>query len=270
MKKINFYYSLLRRFSKIGKRRRFIGAAVFLSLLMLFSSFLSFQQMLFFLPIMALFVYLAVFFSILEGIDKIEWLMLFIHAAFFTVAFDLFFFLLPARWLTRILFIIIYMIFIYAILLSANIFNVGVVKSLQLFRVAFSVNFLFLTITSFLIFSLILSFKLSFIFDFILILIFIFPMALQFLWSINPTVTLDRQLVKYALLVSLFVAQVGLVFTFMPIRLVIMSLFLTACFYSFLGLFHAFIEKRLFKDRVREFLFVLIFVFVMTILSIKW
>lgn len=254
---------------KIEKRRRFIIATLLLSFLMLFSTFLSFNQLKYFIFASIITAYFLTFFSILERIHKIEWLTLFLHPVYFTLAFDLFYFLLPVRWLTRIPFIIIYAVSIYAILLSSNIFNVGVAKSLQLFRVAFSVNFLFLTISSFLVFNLILSFKLNFALNFILVFIFIFPLILQFFWSIDPKTSLDRKLIKYAFIISLFLSEITLVFCFLPLRQIIFALLLTACFYSLLGLFHAYIEGRLFANRIKEYLFVLIFVFIIVLLSVS-
>lgn len=260
----------LKYFSKVGKRQRFIISSLLLSFLILFSSFLTFSQARYFLIIIFLTTYFFVFFSILEGIDKIEWLMLFLLPVYFSLVFDAFYFLLPGRWLTRIPFVAIYTVSIYAILLSSNIFNVGVERSLQLFRAAFSVNFLYLVLTALLVFNLILSFKLGFFYNFILIFLLSFPLALQFLWTINPKVILEREIVKYTFLIALFVAEISLIFSFIPIQSTIFALFLTACFYSLAGLFQAYLEGRLFKERIREFIFVLIFVFVIVILSVRW
>ncbi len=260
---------IFESFVKIEKRRRFILASIFLSFVIFFSSFISFNQLRYGIPLIIIVTYGAVFFAILERINRIEWFMLFIQPVYFTLFYTVFYFLLPMRWLTRIPFVGLYGIIMYALLLSSNIFNVGAVKSVQLFRVAFSVNFFLASITAFFIFSVILSLKLHFFMDFILIGVFIMPVVLQFLWSINPTTLFDSKLLRYSLLISLFVGEVGLIFSFMPIRSIIFALFLTAFFYSMLGLFHAYIDGRLFKARVREFLFVLFFVFIITILSVK-
>lgn len=270
LKKLSIISLFIRIFAKIDKRKRFIIATLFLSLLIFFSSFVSFNQLKYILPIIALFTYGATFFAILERINGIEWYMLFIHPVYFTILYDLFYFLLPIRWLTRIPFFGLYAIIIYALLLSSNIFNVDAAKSIQLFRVAFSVNFLLTTITAFFVFSVILSIRLYFLMDFVVITVFVLPIVLQFLWSVNPSTFFDQKLLKYALLISLFIGEIGLVFSFMPVRPIIFALFLTSYFYSMLGLFHAHITGRLFKERVREFLFVLVFVFIVTMLSVRW
>src|SRR3989344_93598 len=265
IKKIGLLFSpIIRMVAQIEKRRRFVIASLFLSILLLFSSFVSFTQLKYIIPLIVVLTYGVVFFAILERINGIEWYMLFVHLVYFTIFYTLFYFLLPIRWLTRIPFVGLYGIVIYALLLSSNIFNVGAVKSVQLFRVAFSINFFLISITAFYIFSIILSLKLHFFLDFILFGILIFPITIQFLWSINPSTVFNKELLKYSLLIILFIAEAGLIFSFMPIRSIIFALFLTALFYSMLGLFHAYIDGRLFKDRVREFLFVLFFVFIIT------
>ncbi|HLC94697.1 MAG TPA: hypothetical protein VJH96_03975 [Patescibacteria group bacterium] len=261
---------LIRLISRISKRRRLIIATVSLVCIMLYSTFLSFSSIKYVILAVAAATYFFTFFSILEGINKYEWLMLFIAPVMFTVAFNLFYFLLPVRWLTRIPFVALYAISLYALLLSSNIFNVGVVKSLQLFRVAFSVNFLFLTMTAFLICNVILSFRLNFVLNFFLIFIALFPLALQFIWSAKPKVTLDKETVLYSLLIALYVAEVSVVFSFMPLKQAIFALVLTGCFYSLLGLFYSYLDRRLFTERVREFIFVIIFVFIIAFLSLAW
>lgn len=270
LSKIFSYQFFLRIFSRVEKRQRFIIATLLLTLTVLSSSFLNFSEVRYFIFVVAAVSYLLTFFSILEGISKVEWLMLFVVPVYFTISLILFYFLLPVRWLTRLPFVLIYAISIYALLLSSNIINVGVVKTLQLFRAAFSINFLYLTITSYLVFNLILSFKLSFVYNFFLVMILSFPLVLQFLWSIEPKDNLERQLLKYSFLISFILAQGVYLLSFMPIRTTIFALFLTASFYSLLGLFQAYLEERLFKERIREFVFVIIFVFIIVILSAKW
>jgi hypothetical protein len=164
----------------------------------------------------------------------------------------------------------VYGVAIYALLLSQNIFNVGVTKSIQLFRAAFSVNYMILTFSSILSFSLILSFRLNFISNFILLYIATIPLMFHFLWSVNPKEKLDRSLLYFSLLLSLIVAEVGVIFSFTPISSAIFALLLTGIFYSLCGLFQAFLTQRLFKERIREFIIVLIFVFIIVLLSLNW
>lgn len=270
LKKLNLYEFLSNLFIKIDKRQRFIFATLILSFLLFTSTFLSFTNALYFLGIIIIAVYIFTFFSVLEGINGAEWLMLFIVPICFTIAFNLFFFLLPGRWLTRIPFIIIYAISIYAIMLSQNIFNVGEMKNLQLYKAAFSVNFLYVILGSFLIFNLIFSFKLNLIFNFLLVFILSIPLIMHFYWSINPKTRIEKHVFDYTLITSLILAESALVYSFIPIKANILSLFLTTEIYSVSGLIHAYIEDRLFKERIQEYIFVLVFIFIMTLFTITW
>src|SRR3989344_5318726 len=141
------------RFRAIEKRYRLIFSFLTLSAILFGSTFFFFTESVIFIPILIISTYMLTFFAILEGIEGFEWFSLFIMPVLITVSFYLFFFLFPVRWITRVPFILIYCVSMYASLLCANIFNVGVEKSLQLYRAAFSVNFFYQTIVGFLLFN---------------------------------------------------------------------------------------------------------------------
>lgn len=269
-KKKSLYPFFLRIFGRIGKRRRFIAASFILTVIFLISSFFTYNEAKFLIGIIAIMTYFLTFFALLEGISGIEWLMLFLVPVYFTAAYYLFYFFFPGRWLTRLPYSVVYAISIYAIMLASNIFNVGATKSLQLFRAALSINYLYLTITTFLTYNLILSFRFGFIANFLLVFLATFPLAWQFIWAINPRTNYQGDTVNMAALLSLIIAEGALVMSFVPMKPTILALLLTAGFYSLAGLFQAHVENRLFKERVREYLFVLIFVFIVAMLSIRW
>lgn len=269
-KKIDLYSFLSKYFSKIDKRQRFIFSSLVLTGLLFFSTLLTYTHAQIFLIVIILAVYFFTFFSILDGIDSWEWAMLFLLPIYFTIAYNLFFFLLPGRWITRVPYIIIYAVSIYGIMLSSNIFNVGEMKNLQLYKAASSVNFFYLILTFFLMFNLVFSFKLNFIFNFILIFILSLPLVTQFYWSINPKTILESHVRKSAIFTTLLIGEAAIIFSFVPLASNIFALILTAVFYSVGGLFQAHIEERLFRERIQEFIFVLIFIFIMSIFTIKW
>ncbi len=261
---------MFKRLTQISKRRRLMISTAVLTVLLIISTFFNVDESQFFIILIGVAAYFFTFFSILEGISDKEWLVLFIPPVYFTLVFYFFYFFLPQRWLTRLPFVTIYAISIYALLLSQNIFNIGAEKSLQLFRAASSVNYLYLTISEFLISSLILSLKLLFIYNFVLMFIASFPLALQFLWAVNPKESIDREVVRYAWLIAFIIAQGALVFSFIPLSSAVFALLLTACFYSLCGLFQAYLQARLFKERIREYIFVMGFISGIVILSLRW
>lgn len=264
------YSFFLKFFGRIEKRQRFIFATAILTLLFTGATFFGFEKVWIVAPVILVSVYFLMFIAILEGITRKEWITLFIHPMYFSLVFYLFYFFVPQRWLTRLPFILIYGISMYAISLSQNIFNVGVSKSLQLFRAAFSVNYLFLTISSFLAYSLIISLRLHFVFNMLLIWIASFPLVLQMLWSVEPKDTISKDILAYAFFISLLLGELGGILSFMPMNQSIFALVLTSVFYSTTGSFYTYMQGALYKERVREFILVFGFALGVLILTLKW
>lgn len=257
-------------FRRIEKRQRLIIATFLLTLLFTGATFFSFEWTYVFVPVIALAVYFLTYFAILEGITKHERLMLFIHPIYFSVVFYLFYFFVPQRWLTRLPFITIYFITMYAITLSQNIFNVGVSKSLQLFRAAFSVNYLIVTMCSFLAYSLIISLRLNAIFNMLLVFCASFPLVFQLIWSVEPTETVEKEILTYSVLMSFLLSQMGTLLSFVPINQSIFALVLTSLLYSLTGLFSTYLQNALYKEKVREYVLVFGFALTVLVLTMKW
>jgi hypothetical protein len=259
-----------RRAIKIDKRIRLVISVIILGLLMLFSTFFNFDKAIFFLPIFITTTYLLSYFSLLEGIKKIGWFGLFLMPELITIFFYLFYFLFPARWLTRLPFIFIYEVSIYAVLLCANIFNVGVEKNLQLYRAAFSINFFFQAVVSYLFYNVLFSLKYNFLINMFGAGISAFLLSMQLFWSIRLNRFLDRSVLIYSVFTTLLMAEMGLLISFVPSRTAVYALFLTACYYSITGIIHHHIDEKLFEETIREYVSVWVFVLVITILSLSW
>lgn len=255
---------------KIEKRYRFVISVIISTTLMLFSTFFFFDWAWVFVPLFIIIVSLLVFYSILEGVEKLEWLMLFLMPVLFTVSFYLFYFLFPVRWLTRIPFAAVYATSLYALLLTSNIFNVGVEKNLQLYRAAFSVNYFFQSFVAFLIFNILFSLRQNFLVNGLGAGIITFPLALQFLWTIKLDLVLEKQVLANSAFIALLMFELAIILSFIPLRTSISALLLSACYYSFIGLTTAYMDNRLFKNTIREYLFVLGFVLVITFLTLNW
>lgn len=265
-----FFAVFKKKAIRIEKRFRFVISAGLLSAVVLISTFFSFDALIVFVPLLAILSYFMTYFSLLEGIDRVEWLMLFLVPVAVTIAFYLFYFLFPVRWLTRLPFMLIYSITIYAVLLCSNIFNVGVEKSLQLYRAAFSINFLYQTLISFLFFNIIFSFRLHFFPSSLLVGLIVFFLALQLLWSVKLNLELDRDTKVNSLLLSIAIGEITGVLSFVPLKPTILSLFLSASYYSLAGLTYNYLDQRLFRETIREYVTVWIVVLIITILSISW
>jgi hypothetical protein len=265
-----FQLVMIQTFGHIEKRIRFVISTFAMAGLMLLSTFFFFDKVWLFIPVLIIAAYFFTFFSVLEGIEKIEWFTLFLMPVLWTIAAYFFYFLFPGRWITRIPFIVVYGFSMYAILLTSNIFNVGVDRSLQLYRAAFSVNYFYQTLISFLIFNVILSFKLNFAVNALLVFLTIFPITMQLMWSIKLKIHSESYVKQYAFLVSLLISQLATLMSFVPVKSTIFALLLTACYYSISGLLYHFADQKLFKQTVREYVFVAGFVGAIVLLSIQW
>ncbi|MDH7476268.1 MAG: hypothetical protein QHH09_02230 [Microgenomates group bacterium] len=266
----NLFRQLTNSFLKIEKRFRFVISTLLLTFLMLFSTFFFFEKAWLFIPIFIIASYLLTYFSILEGIEKIEWLMLFIMPVVFSVSFYLFYFLFPVRWLTRLPFTLIFAVSVYALFLVSNIFNVGVEKSLQLYRAAFSVNYFYQTLIVFLIGNLLFASRLGVFLNGFITFLIAFILANQLLWSITLNLRLEKKYYLHALFIGLILMEEVVVLSFVPFQSSILALILTASYYSLGGLTYSFLDQRLFKETVREYLIVLGFILIIGLLSLGW
>jgi len=255
---------------KIDKRVRFVVSAGLLGGIMLFATFFNFDRAIIFIPLIIILTFFFTYFSLVEGIEKMGWFGLFLMPILVSVSFYLFYFLFPGRWLTRIPFLIFYEISIYATLLTSNIFNVGVEKSLGLYRAAFSINFLYQAIVSFLFFNLIFALQSAFILNGILTGAIGFLLSLNLFWSIRLKKYLEREVLLYAAFVGLVIGELALLISFLPLQVSVYSLFMAASYYSLAGLVYNYIDEKLFRETIREYILVFGFVLIITFLSLSW
>ncbi|MCX7996607.1 MAG: hypothetical protein N2691_02485 [Patescibacteria group bacterium] len=262
-----FMYNLALR---MPRRFRFVISSVSLTILLILATFIDFAQVGYVLPALLIAVYFFTWFAILEGINKTELLVLFIMPIFFTLFAYFFYFLFPVRWLTRLPLIVIYGSSIYAILLTSNIFNVGVEKNIQLYRAAFSVNYLYQTFVVFLGTEVLMSFRLPFYLMALSIFFILYPLALQLLWSVRPQPHLEKTVLFRAFILAILVVQISIPYMFLPLRTTMFSLLVTASYYCLGGLLYHALDNKLFKQTIREYVFVMVFVFVIILLTIPW
>jgi diacylglycerol kinase len=270
---MNFFKKFKKKFFNdivnfIPKRLRIVLSSGIMAFLLLSSTFFDFSF--WWLIIFIITAYFVTYISIWEGIEKIEWVMLFMMPIFFTVAFYLFYFLFPVRWLTRIPFIIVYGFALYAMLLTSNIFNVGVEKSIQLYRAAFSINYLFQTLIVFLSMQVLLTFRLSFFGNGLVAFLITFPLTAQLCWTVSPNAQFERDILRHALMIGVILLQIAVIISFVPIKPAIVALLLTACYYSLSGLIYHYLDQRLFRQTINEHIVVLGFVFIVVFLTIQW
>ncbi len=262
-----FFQTIRKKIGKIEKRFRFAISTFVLVGFMLLASFFSFDKAFIFLPILVVLSYILTYFSLLEGVEKMGWFGLFFMPVAVTVSWYLFYYLFPVRWITRFPFVLLYGISIYATFLCSNIFNVGVEKNLQLYRAAFSVNFFYHALTMFFFLNIVFSLQQYFIVNALVCGVIGLVFSIQLLWTIRLKKYLDKEVCKYAVFVALVLFQAGLIISFLPLQSSVYALFITTTYYSLTGLIHHFVDQRLFKETIREYSIVWVFVLVITLLA---
>lgn len=255
---------------RIEKRMRFVISTVALTLVLLVSTFFYYDAAILFIPLLIVATYLATFFALYEDIEKIEWFMLFLMPIAISVSWYLFYFLFPGRWLTRVPFIISYAVSMYAVLLSSNIFNVGVEKNLQLYRAGFSVNYFFQTVVFFLLSSVIASFRWGFLANSLVFSFISALLSLQLYWSIRLDLHIRREVRFYAAITTYIIGQGACILSFLPLPTSMYALAMAVLYYCVAGLTYHTIDERLFGHTVREYVSILIIIFLLLFLSLNW
>lgn len=265
------YQRFFQFINYIPKRIRIVAATLVMTVLLLLSSFFPFGETWYiFLSILFITSYLTTYLAIFEGIDGVEWYMLFVTTIILTLASYLFYFLLPVRWLTRVPLVVIFGLAYYAALLTSNIFNVGVEKSLQLYRAAFSVNYFLQSFIIFLLLMVIFTFKQNFIINGIASGVVAGILSLQLYWSVTPDALFNRRLMDYALSTAILLFQFSVMISFIPLKTNVAALIFTAAYYSLTGIIHHHLGNRLFPNIIKEYIFVFIFVCFIAILTLQW
>ncbi len=214
--------------------------------------------------------YVLVVWVFREEFGGIEWLTIPMLPMLFTASIALFYFLLPVRWLTRLPVVALYAVGMYALLLTENIYHVARERSIALLRAAHSVGFLLTLVTYFLLLSTIVSFRATVVLNVLAIGVISFVLAIQSLWSVELEKHVSRSVITLSGVVGLVAAELAWIFTFWPVRTVLIALFLTTCFYGTVGMAQQYLAEKLYKKTVIEFFSVAFIVFVIVLFATRW
>lgn len=223
-----------------------------------------------------------------EDFSGVEWLTLPILPASFAISSVLVFPLLPAGFDTiltlpvttdtstllstgvKLVFLALFVVGYYASVLTVNIYNVAAIRTIQLLRVAHSIGFL-VTVASALLFYIVLfSFHLTGFLNFFLVMLFSGPLIFQAVWSTTLEEKVGERTRNYSLIATIVLGEMAWALSFWPIGISIVALFLTAIFYEMVGIIQYHVDERLNRRVANEFVFVVLFVFLITIFTAQW
>lgn len=266
---------MIERIKGISKREKFVIVTLVLFLGFFASEYLDFElriiSILALSVLASLFLFLILYQDIKNSLVKPPVLAgLFLLPFLYTLAFGSFYFLLPARFLTRIALSSFFSVGLYALYLSHNIYAVAGIRTIQLLNAARSVGFLLILITVFFLTNIIFSLHLNPFLTLLLIFLLNLLLIFQVIWSVNLEEKITRAVLLLTLVLALVIAELALALNFWPASPTVAALFLAGNFYTFVGLSQAWLERRLFKNTFWEYIGVAIIVFLLLMTRTKW
>lgn len=247
-KKNNFLFG-------IEKRQKFIISVIILSQLLFWSEQLFGKSGIYVAIVLSFLTDILVLWAISKDLSKNFSLQVFILPFFYSLACALFYFLVPVQITTRIAMTTLYAIGLYSLLLCENIFIVSSIRTIALLSSARTVSFMVTILSYFFLSNVVFSLHMNIFITLILILSFSFPLILYSLW----THTLNKNLfshISWVFLLTVCLVEIVLVLWFWSTAPTIIAIFLTCVFYILIGLSQMWIDKRLFKSVMWEYIWV--------------
>lgn len=254
----------------LDKRQKFVVSVILLSLSLFISEY-QFGKSSGFYIVLVLSVLCDIFlyWAIRRDIKENFTVSLFILPFFYSLAFGLFYFLIPARLYARIILTLLYSFGLYSLFLSQNIFTVSSIRTIQLLSGARIVSFVITLISFFFLSNIVLTLHLFVLPYLLLIFIYSFALIYHSVWTYTLQKSL-RAIALWTLFLTLALVEVAGLLWFWPSSPTVTALFLTGFFYTIVGLSHVWFEKRLFKGVLWEYVWVGVVVFFVLNLFTRW
>lgn len=220
--------------------------------------------------ILSVITYFLSAFGLREDLKGIEWFTLLALPTVYTFAVALFYFLLPARWLTRLPVAALYAIGIYALLLTENIYNVAANRTIGLLRAAQSVGFLMTVTVYFFLSQSILAFRYYPFANIIWISAINVILYLPLLWSMELTPGISRRVRDLTLSLMLIEAEIMWILSFWPVTTTQKAILMAGSFYALGGMGQLYLSERLYKKNIWELFIVIVIITVVVFLTTNW
>jgi hypothetical protein len=214
--------------------------------------------------------YIVSAWALIDDLKGIEWLTIVSMPALYAASVSLFYFLLPQGLVARISILTLFGLGMYALYLTGNIYSIAAIRTIQLLRAAHAVGFLLTLVTMVLFFNTIFSFRFPFYLNGVLSGVTAFPLLLSALWSVKLEEEISKKILWYAGIISVVIAQVGIVLSFIPVTVWVASLFLVTVSYVALGVLQHELFDRLFEKTLQEYISVGVFVLLAMLIFTQW
>ncbi len=237
----------------LSKRRKFLLVSVLLSIGLLIVQRLPVESRYSAILFFAIAAYLLTAWSLLKDLRGINWVVNLILPTMYPVAVALFYFLLPQSAGTRTVVVGMFTVSMYALLLTANIFAVASIRTIQLLRAARVVGFLLSILTSVFLYHVVFSLRPSAGVVGLLVFATSLPILWQGAWSYVASSTVKKEF-YYGLVGATILAEMAIALSFWQIDVPLASIVLAMGMYVTLGLFQHDLEGRLFQRTIQEYL----------------
>jgi hypothetical protein len=259
------------RHIEISKRQQFILITFFLTLILMLTQLISLEYIRYPLVVLlAAITYVGSAFGLREDLKGVEWFTLLIPLTLYSAAVALFYFLLPARWLTRIPVALLYAIGLYGYLLTQNIYNVAANRTIALLRAARSVGFLLTILTYYLLVLTVLSFRSYPVINAFLVGVIGWLHVFPALWSVELTEKASGRVVSISVALAVILAELAWAFSLWPMPTTMIALLLSSVCYSTVGMAQEYLDQKLYKKTIIEFISVCVIVFLAAMLTTRW
>ncbi len=253
----------------LDKRQKFVAAVIVLSSVLFIAQF-QFGASGFIFPIVfSVMTVLFLWWAIRSDLKENFTVNVFILPLLYSLAFGLFYFLIPARLLSRIILTGLYAFGLYSLFLSQNIFIVGSIRTIALLSGARIVSFVVTLVSFFLLTNIVFTLHISAIPLIAVIFIYSYLLIYQSIWSYTLQKT-SQSVLLWVLALTVCLAEAAVALWFWPSIPTVIALFLTGLFYTTVGLSHVWFERRLFKGVLWEYVWVGVFVFFVLLLFTSW
>lgn|SRR5258708_10074009 len=260
--------SILRRLN-VDKRQRFVVGVIFLSLTLFVSEFFLGKSGVFMVFLLSFLADLFLFFALYEDLRENFYPQIFILPFLYSLAFGLFYLLIPARLLTRIVMASFYGVGLYSLFLSINIFSVSSVRTIALLSSARTVSLAIILLSYFFLANVVFSLHTNILFTDFLIILFTFPLVLGSIWVYTLERSFKANIIWTGSLTAL-ILETSTILWFWPSTPTLIALFLTGVFYALIGLSQAWFEKRLFRGVIFEYFWVAVVTFIVLLFFTIW
>lgn len=254
---------------RVNKRQIFVLAVLILSLGLFISQYLFGKSGIIAIVLLSILTDLFMYLALRNDLKEKFVPEVFILPLLYSLSFGLFYFLVPARFLTRIAVTSIYGFGLYSLFLSENIFIVSAIRTIALLSSARTVSLVITILSYFFLSNVIFSMHLNIFYLLPLLSIFTFAFILHSVWTYSLEISL-RPALLWAGFLTICILEVALVLWFWPSKPTVLALFLTGFFYSIIGLSQAWFDKRLFRNVILEYVWVAAIVFFVLVLFTSW